>query len=372
MSKSLEILEKLIEFRTTSTAPKTEFDSCWNYINEHMAKLEDWEYRQYESNGHICRVYCHKKYIKENLKNFDIYLYGNIDVVEGSDDLFKAKIQKDILIGRGVCDMKFGVAVAIETLSTLPKEYLNKKIALIITSDEELGGVDGAKYLVDKQKYRGKVIIGPNGMLNKEKFYFEISNKGTIHTKYITKGKSSHGSRPWLGINAIEKLINFYTELKTEFDRGNAEIWDSTINLGTLNGGFATNAVPDQAIMQIDFRYIDQNQADWYYKKEKELMSKHKISKKLIVDAINIKTDLESKEFKLFESIVKQFIKPEYIDYYKSYGSHDVREFFKVGMLPIIFTPRGGGNHTEMEWIKISDLEKLVQINKKFIESYYE
>ena len=139
-----------------------------------------------------------------------------------------------------------------------------------------------------------------------------------------------------------------------------------------MNGGFATNAVPDEAYMQIDFRYINKAQADDYYKKEKELMDKYHLTKELIVDAINIHTDVDSREFKIFESIAKDIINPEEIDHYRSYGSHDVREFYKVGMLPIIFTPRGGGNHTDEEWIKISDMEKLSKINKEFIEKYYE
>lgn len=366
-----EYLKNLVKLKTISGRNPDEFKKALGYIDSVMSDISEWSYREYNSRGFVSRVYSHKKYIEEDSKNFDVYLYGNIDVVDGGDSLFNMIETNGRLYGRGTIDMKFGVAVAMDTLKGLSKRVLEKPIALIITTDEELGGIDGAKYLVDELEYRGKCIIGPNGVLDEKFFNLELSNKGTIHTKYFAKGIPSHGSRPWRGENAIEKLIQMYLELKKDFDKGTEKVWDSTINLGILEGGFATNAVADEAKMHIDFRYIDKAQADQYYKKEKKLMRKYKVSKELIVDAMNIKVDLDSEIYKMYRNILSKRVGDNLIQEIKSEGSHDIREFYKVGILPLIFTPRGGDHHTDYEWILEDDLELLVSINLDFIMSFF-
>lgn len=369
--QSKKILQNLIPFKTVSGTNPDEFKKCLNYIDSIVQNIPDWSYREYNSKGFISRVYSHKNFIKSDIKEFDIYLYGNIDVVDGGDSLFVMQERDGKLFGRGTIDMKFGVAVSLEVLLKLSQEILKKPIALVITTDEELGGINGAKYLVDELGYRGKCVIGPNGMLDEHSFNFEISNKGTIHTKYSAAGNPSHGSRPWDGDNPIERLIHMYIELEQEFNKGSKDIWDSTINLGMLHGGFATNAVPEKAFMNIDFRYIDTEQAKKYYEFENTLLNKYKAKKELIVDATNINVDVSNPLVEMYLDIAAKFVKKDSIKMVRSYGSHDVREFFKVGMVPIIFTPRGSDNHTNNEWILEKDLEVLVDIDVEFIKRFY-
>src|SRR5690606_28127718 len=184
--------------------------------------------------------------------------------------------------------------------------------------------------------------------------------KGTIHTKYIKHGIPAHGSRPWLGENAIDTLMSFYSELKEKWNHGAKNVWDSTLNLGVISGGNATNMVADYATMQVDFRYIDQEQADEYYVFESTLMEKYTVSKELIVDATNISVKTDDPLFLLYMNAAASIVSTEKIHMMRSNGSHDVREFFKVGILPILFMPRGGDHHTDNEWILREDLDILL------------
>ncbi len=366
-----EILSNLVKFKTITGTNPQEFSNCLDYIDNEMQKIPQWSYREYNSKGFISRVYSHKNYIKQDIKDFDLYLYGNIDVVDGSDSLFQIREEGGKLFGRGTIDMKFGVAVSIDVIQNLTKKILEKPIAFIVTTDEELGGINGAKYLVDEIGYKGKCVIGPNGLLDKEYFNLETSNKGTVHTKYTAIGKPSHGSRPWQGDNPLDRLIQMYLELNENFNKGAKDKWDSTINLGILKGGFATNAVPEEAFMQIDFRYVNQGQSEKYYEMESKLLNKYRIEKEPIVDAMNISVDKEHALFKTYLSIAESIVGRNNIKEIRSEGSHDVREFFKVGMLPIIFTPRGSDHHTNNEWIQGKDLETLKDINLKFISQIF-
>jgi succinyl-diaminopimelate desuccinylase len=372
MSLAQEILQELVSLKTISGKYPEEFEKAWKYIDSIvLTQIPSWGYREYSSGGFKTRVYSHKKYIATDEKDFDIYLYGNIDVVGGEDSLFSLRRDEGKLIGRGVIDMKFGVACSIETLCRLSAEMLEQKIALIITTDEELGGIHGARFLVDSEKYRGKCIIGPNGMLSESHFNLEIQNKGTIHTKYSKKGIAAHGSRPWQGDNAIDTLFAFYQELKQAFNKGSEKVYDSTLNLGSIQGGIATNVVAEEASINIDFRYVSKDQAEEYYLLENELIEKYKVKKELIVDAMNISVDKEDPLFKQFSRSVEKYIHSDEIQEVKAHGSHDIREFFKVGMFPIIFTPRGGDNHKPTEWIWADDLEILCNISIDFITTYF-
>lgn len=369
--KTLEILKNLIHFKTVTNTNPEEFEKCWLFIDTMIKQIPNWSYREYISNGFTSRVYSHEKYIEEDLKEFDLYLYANIDVVGASDEMFIPRVDGENLIGRGTADMKFGAAVMLSVLLGIDETVLEKKIAFIITSDEEFGGIDGAKYLTETEGYRGKCIIGPNGETTPNNYNFEIGNKGTIHTRYTAKGIPAHGSRKWRGDNALDRMIDFYKEMKEKFDKGDENTWDSTLNLGILNGGFATNAVADEALMQLDFRYVNNNQQEEYYKLEKELCEKYNIKSELIVDATFIEVDPESKYPKMYLENAYKHIDKNKIQLLNSCGSHDIREFFKVGMVPLIFMPRSGDHHTEKEWVNISDLELLVNINTDFINHFY-
>ena len=84
-AKSKEILENLIKFKTISGKNPDEFKKCFEYIDSLLLNIPNFSYREYTSNGFISRVYSHTDYIKNDVKNFDVYLYCNLDVVDGGE-----------------------------------------------------------------------------------------------------------------------------------------------------------------------------------------------------------------------------------------------------------------------------------------------
>ena len=83
--------------------------------------------------------------------NFDIIFCGHIDVVPC--DKYEGKVIDNKLYGRGAFDMKSGLSVM---MSILKNNKSNKKIALIITSDEEIGGYCCKQILKD---YNSKLAV---------------------------------------------------------------------------------------------------------------------------------------------------------------------------------------------------------------------
>src|SRR5262249_3930331 len=132
----------------------------------------------------------------------DIFLVAHIDVVPAPKSLYQPRIESNKMYGRGAYDMKMAIACYILLLHEL-KEWLGEKnIGLMLTSDEEIGGMQGVKRLLEAG-YSSKVAFLPDGGFN---WNFEEEAKGVLQIKIAARGKSSHSSRPWLGENAIDSL----------------------------------------------------------------------------------------------------------------------------------------------------------------------
>ena len=74
----------------------------------------------------------------------------------------------------------------------------------------------------------------------------------------MVRGRAAHGSTPWLGDNAIVKAIDVFRRIESmPFSRESSELFDRpSINLGRIVGGDAPNKVPDDCVMDVDIRYL--------------------------------------------------------------------------------------------------------------------
>ena len=104
--------------------------------------------------------------------------------------------------------------------------------AIEIANDSEYG-LTGAVFCRDRykiEKAKKELLIG-NLYINRKctgaivgvhpfgGFNINIINreKGDLHFRVISRGKSAHGSRVWEGINAIENIIDFYNDISLIF-----------------------------------------------------------------------------------------------------------------------------------------------------------
>ena len=176
---------------------------------------------------------------------FDVIFSGHVDVVK--NDNYKAKIVNNKLYGRGAIDMKGQVAVMMEILKNAKT---SKRIALLLTSDEEIGGFCCQTIAKNLQ---AKLVIMPDGGKN---FDLIVEEKGLAQLEIMATGVSAHGSEPYNGDNAIIKLIDLYDDLISIYPLPKSkDDWRLSITLSTLNGGDANNKVPANATMTLDIRY---------------------------------------------------------------------------------------------------------------------
>jgi succinyl-diaminopimelate desuccinylase len=350
----IKITKNLIKFETTSDN-YAENRRCIKYIQKILAN-EKLKTMIYEKGKTISLIAANK--IK---KHYKLILCGHVDVVPGSKRQFTPTVLKGKLYGRGAADMKGCVAAMMKTIIELGTK--SNDIAIILTSDEEVGGFDGVNHLVNKLKYTANCAFVPD---TDPGYKLLKEAKGVIHLKIISKGKTNHASTPWLGDNAIEKIISAYNVLKKTLKAGHTKKWGTTLNLGKINGGTATNCIPDNASMDVDIRYTAKTGEKHILSLiDKALKQQEGISYKVGLCASPTFTDNKSVYFNIIKRVIyanKGFVLKEI----KENGSSDAR-FFSENKVPVVcINPVTSESHIESEWIDLADLKIYSKIVTDF------
>ena len=304
-------------------------------------------------------------------KQADVVLNWHLDVVPPSEEnQFNPTIKDGKLYGRGAWDMKSWVAIMMVLMRSLLKKWFSKKkVSLILTTDEEVGGFDWVWKLVELW-YGWEIVLIPDGWSLKEIVHAE---KGIIHLTVRFKGRSCHSSRPWLWENAIDKAIKFYQALRLylQDDRKlyftETHRWTS-VNLNIINWGIATNVIPDQVEAEFDIRFTEE------FNKDEILQFVRRIADRFDWDMENILvwnllyTDVNDILIQNYYSIAKKIIWEDVI-FVKEHGASDWKFFVKKSCKVILHRPTCWNLHWKREWVKIDDFDKIYKCYEEFILS---
>ncbi|NTU62643.1 MAG: M20 family metallopeptidase [Chloroflexi bacterium] len=164
----------------------------------------------------------------------------------------------DRLFGPGVYDMKAGTAILLTALKVLRNAgpALRHPVRMLFTSDEEVGSVTSRK-LIEAEARRSclTVVLEPALAGGQIKTF----RKGVGDFTVVAHGRAAHaGGDHQKGINAIEELAYHIPVLQklTDYESG------TTINVGMIQGGSASNVVPERAEMEVDFRISQMAEID--------------------------------------------------------------------------------------------------------------
>lgn len=253
----LELLESLISEKST-VDNNINIDNCYQIV---LSYLKDLPFQ------HEFSV---EKELKSLIIDFgrtansqpSLIFLGHVDVVpcnaDWSTDPFKLTKKSEYLFGRGVTDMKGGIACFLKALKMLiiGDELNGKHIRIILTGDEEVGSDRGTKALINKGLVKGSAAIcGEPTNLN-----IYNGSRGLIWGKVEIFGKSGHAGFGTDFFNPIEKLAEVIDELSKfdlkiehkEFPNSN-----SKINITTLYTENTTlNTIPYSTTFGFDLRIL--------------------------------------------------------------------------------------------------------------------
>jgi succinyl-diaminopimelate desuccinylase len=350
--KTVELVKDLVEFRTVKGNNK-EFKKAFDYIEDYFSET-GLEIQRHEFDSYTTMMILADP-------DPEILLHGHIDVVDADEEMFEPEVRNGKIFGRGTGDMKAGVALLMELMKNEVAEK-DHSVGLMIVSDEEIGGFNGAKEIVERQLYSPEFVISAEP--NNTEGYLKIitEQKGVIRALISAEGKNAHGSKPWKGENAAENLWRKYNQLKSNFE-GAEDNWSTTVNLGAFHSGDAFNVVPDEAEAKLDIRWTDDyNPEDIESDVEKIDGLKLEV---LSVDPM-LKTDPENYYIKTLQKASQPVLKEE-IELTRKEAASDMRHFSGEGIPGIVFGPEGYNVHEDGEYAVIESFEDYYRVIENFL-----
>ncbi len=215
-----------------------------------------------------------------------VHFNGHIDVVAAGEgwsvDPFAGELRDGRVYGRGACDMKGGLAAAIIAVEALLAEWRDFPGALEVsgTVDEETGGYAGVAWLAERGYFsrpRVDYVIIPEP-LNKDCVC--LGHRGVWWAEIEIKGRTAHGSMPFLGVSAIRGAAAFLAKVERDLQprlnqRRTAmpvipdEARLSTVNVNSIHGGqaeghdgFPAALVADSCRIVVDRRFLIEETLD--------------------------------------------------------------------------------------------------------------
>jgi len=207
-----------------------------------------------------------------------VHLNGHIDVVPAGGgwtvDPFAAVVRDGRIFGRGVCDMKAGIAAAVFAGEAIARAgvILPGAIEISGTVDEESGGFAGMAHLARVGRVshpRTDFVIIPEP-LNVDRI--SIGHRGVYWSELTVRGRIAHGSMPFLGISAIDRMSDVLNAvqrvLRPALSRRTTSMpvvpdaaRHATINVNAIDGGqhvegSQTPCVADRCRAVFDRRFL--------------------------------------------------------------------------------------------------------------------
>ncbi|REL37074.1 succinyl-diaminopimelate desuccinylase [Thalassotalea euphylliae] len=235
---------------------------CQDYIGEVLRRL-GFKTHQFTDNGVANLV--------ATLGEGDtkIAFSGHTDVVPAGDednwrtDPFIATLKGDEIIGRGIADMKGGIAAMLAAIeATINRINTQKNTFLVlITSDEEGEAEFGTKSIVEHLAAHDLLpdycIVGEPTASHKTGDVIKVGRRGAISAELTISGRQGHAAYPQFADNAAHTAADIASWLNhLSWDEGSDDFPGTSLQItGIDTGRWTDNIIPGQSKLCFNIRY---------------------------------------------------------------------------------------------------------------------
>ena len=262
-----------------------------------------------------------------------VVIAGHIDTVPVAENLpvkFLQFEREQVLWGRGTVDMKAGVAVQLKLAATITEP--NVDVTWVFYDHEE---VDAALNGLGRISRNRPELLNAQFAVLCEPSSAQVEGgcNGTMRATVTTRGVKAHSARPWMGENAIHKMgevlvkLAAHTPDEVEVD---GLVYRESLNAVMASGGIATNVIPDECQITVNYRFAPSKSAADAEAHLREFFAGHEL---VVVDvAEGARPGLDLPEAAAFVAAVGSTPKPKY-------GWTDVARFSALGIPAVNFGP---------------------------------
>jgi succinyl-diaminopimelate desuccinylase len=281
-----------------------------------------------------------------------VILHGHVDVVPAHEHQFVPRVEGDRLIGRGAYDMKGALAAMMCAVKDVADNG-GVRVRFVCVPDEESEDVDrrSTDSLVQEGLRADFAITGEPTDL-----HIGVQAKGVLAVRVEVSGIAAHGSTPWAGDNAILKAYDVFRRIETlPFSRESSDLFDRpSINVSRIVGGDAFNKVPDRCTMDVDIRFLP-NQDPGEILAAIGALPDVRIIKTF--QRAPARVSRQNPYVRALREAVSKSLDDEALSIGRD-GASDAISFLEAGVPAVEFGPIGGGHHGPEEWVSIDSLAR--------------
>lgn len=284
-----------------------------------------------------------------------VVVAGHLDTVPVADNLpsrLEHRSDGDYLVGRGSCDMKGGVSVALWLAARLTEPA--KDITWVFYEAEEIAAEFNGLGRIAAS--RPELLGGDLAILMEPTDgVVEGGCQGTMRFTLTVAGIAAHSARSWTGHNAIHDLAPIL-ELLGRWQQTDPRIevdgltYHEGLNATMVSGGLAGNVIPPEATIQINYRFAP----------DKTAAQAEAAMRRLFDDWPMEIIDLSAPARPgLDRPLAQSFVTSVGRDPLPKYGWTDVARFSALGVPALNFGPGDAlCAHTQDECCRLSSLDE--------------
>ena len=293
-----------------------------------------------------------------------LVMHGHLDVVPAEPGQFKPRVEGDRLIGRGAYDMKGALAVMMLVLrEARAQEDVRLRLGIVCDEESEEEADRGSDALVADGFIGDFAITGEPTNLQ-----VGVQAKGVLAMRLAISGRAAHGATPWLGDNAIVKAVEVFRGLESlPFARQSSKLFDRpSINLGRIKGGDALNRVPDHCFMDVDVRFLPEQDPEEILEQVKSLPDTR------VLTTFRRPPAVVAPDSPFVRGLCEATSPhhPERVMSVGRDGASDAVSFLGAGVPAVEFGPIGDGHHGPEEWVSVSSLRSYRQALEDFVKEF--
>jgi acetylornithine deacetylase/succinyl-diaminopimelate desuccinylase family protein len=295
-----------------------------------------------------------------------LLLCAHLDTVgvDGMADPHTPRIDGDRLFGRGAYDMKAGVAAALIAAREAARLGLAGDVVLAAVADEEHASL-GVQEALRHVSADAAVVTEPTEL------ELVVAHKGFVWSEIEITGRSAHGSRPHLGVDAIAKMGPVLTELeqldRALADRSHPLLGRASVHASVIEGGAELSSYPARCALGLERRTLPGETGKQIEAEVESLLERCRAvdralraSQRTLLVRDPFEIDRNEDLVTLASDVVAEVLRAPVSIGGASYWA-DSAFIASAGIPTVLFGPGGEGAHARDEWVSLSDTASVAR-----------
>ena len=277
-------------------------------------------------------------------------------------------------LGAGNCKASMAVQLWLAERIAAAGGPRTGEIVFTFVGEEERLGPNGLAFLREAGTVRPDyLILGAQTQLQAI-----AEERGVFWTRLTARGRASHAGDPEAGDSAILRMMRLIEVLRRELGPRLAvrrrRRLKSTMNIGTIRGGHAINAVPSECVIEIDRRTLPEGKVDAAFAEMEAALATSgepevSYAFEFLTGTNGFASSGDAPCIAAFHRAIERVTgKP--LRELVAVGASDGRYFAEDGIEILTFGPGAADQgHTANEWVPIADLAPAAEIQLAVVET---